>query len=237
MLNLIVIDYDNGIYELITQHDHALLAGEMASYSGKAPFGRSSTRTIITAALHDVSWKRSDRDFQKAPYHFVDYPLQEKLELYKTGIDQMESIDEYIALLTSIHYTAFFNPNGPEEVRHFLATEKQRQGRLHALFPNENIEFAHRQLQMWDNLSLYVCLNKPGVQKEEEHPWFQRGIRAVTSSGEHITIHGKWIDEKTVSFSPFPFTTSWEATIPYQVYDQTAQTIIRKERQITFIER
>ena len=203
---MIVIDYDNGIYELITQHDHALLAGEMASYSGKAPFGRSSARTIITAALHDVSWKRSDRDFQKAPYHFVDYPLQEKLELYKTGID-------------------------------FLATEKQKQGRVHALFPNENIEFAHRQLQMWDNLSLYVCLNKPGVQKEEEHPWFQRGIRAVTSSGEHITIHGKWIDEKTVSFSPFPFTTSWEATIPYQVYDQTAQTIIRKERQITFIER
>ena len=102
---MIVIDYDNGIYELITQHDHALLAGEMASYSGKAPFGRSSARTIITAALHDVSWKRSDRDFQKAPYHFVDYPLQEKLELYKTGIDQMESIDEYIALLTSIHYS------------------------------------------------------------------------------------------------------------------------------------
>lgn len=232
---LIVIEYDNH-YELIKQHDHALLAGEMAMRSGKPPFQRSSLRTVLTAALHDTSWRRSDSQFQNVPHHFVDYPMREKLELYKTGIDEMEKFDEFVALLTSIHYTAFFNPNGPDETKIFLSGEKLRQQRLRALFPNENIELAHEHLKMWDNFSLYVCLNKPGVRKEDEHPWFKKRIQAVSASGQPLTVQGKWLDESTVGFSPFPFMESWKATFPISVYDKNSQLLEQQQRAITFVE-
>lgn len=232
---LIVIDY-GGYLELIKQHDHALLAGEMASFAGKPPFSPSTYRTIITAALHDTSWKESDEQFRDNPHPFTDYPMSEKIKLYKNGIDRMEQIDEYVALLTSIHYTAFFQPDGPEETKQFLLGEKRRQEKLRAKFPYENIELAHQQLKMWDNFSLYVCLNKPGVQKEHEHPWFKNGIRAVDASGKSIIVDGRWLDEKTVTFSPFPFVKTWTATIPYMIYDKKTGDFQNRTRKITFVE-
>lgn len=232
---MIVIEYDN-YYELITQHDHALLAGEMAMHSGKPPFQHSSLRTILTVALHDSSWRQSDNQFQKVPYHFTDYPMNEKLKLYKTGIDELEQIDEFVALLTSVHYTAFFHPNGPEETQKFLNDEKQRQRRLKALYPNENIELVHEHLKMWDNFSLYVCLNKPGVHKKDEHSWFKNGIRAVTATGEPITVQGEWLDKSTVGFDPFPFMKTWKTTYPFIVYDKKSRSLEQRKRTITFVE-
>lgn len=235
MSKLIVVDYGD-YYELIKQHDHALLAGEMASYAGRSPFAYATYRTILAASLHDASWKDSDEQFQEELYHFTDYPMSKKLKLYKIGIDRIEQIDEYVALLTSIHYTAFFQPNGPDETRQFLIGEKRRQEKLRAKFPNENIKLAHQQLKMWDNFSLYVCLNKPGVPKENEHPWFKNGIEAVDASGNTIIVQAQWCDEKTVTFSPFPFVKTWRATIPYIKYDKQTGAYQHKKRTITFIE-
>lgn len=232
---MIVIEY--GEYcELIKQHDHALLAGEMASYAGKPPFAFSTYRTILTAALHDTSWRESDEKFQDNPYPFTDYPMIQKLKLYKNGIDRMEQIDEYVSLLTSLHYTAFFHPNGSDEIQQFILEEKRRQEKLRAKFPDENIDLAHQQLKMWDNFSLYVCLNKPGISKEEEHPWFKKGIRAVDASGNPITVEARWLDKNTVTFSPFPFIKTWTATIPYMIYDKKTGRIQNKIRKITFVE-
>lgn len=230
---MIVVEYESH-YELITQHDHALLAGEMALHAGNPPFQRSSLRTVLTAALHDASWKRADSQFKDAFYHFAEYPLKEKLQLYRSGIDEMEKLDEYVALLTSLHYTAFFNPDGPEETKTFLRQEKERQQRLRSKFPNENIELAHQQLKMRDNFSLYVCLNKPGSANEREHPWFKNGIPAAAASGKPITVQAKWIDEATVAFSPFPFFETWSAAIPYRIYQKNTQAIEEKVRTITF---
>nr|WP_253735858.1 DUF3891 family protein [Paenibacillus sp. FJAT-26967] len=33
------------------------------------------------------------------------------------------------------------------------------------------IEQHFKLLKLCDELSLYVCLNEPGVSKDEEHPW------------------------------------------------------------------
>src|SRR5690606_30150917 len=118
----------------------------------------------------------------------------------------------------------------------FLLGERRRQEKLRAKFPGENIELALQQLKMWDNFSLYVCLNKPGVQKEHEHPWFKNGIRAVDASGQPIVVEARWLDEKTVTFSPFPFVKSWTATIPYMIYDKQTGRMENKTRKITFAE-
>lgn len=232
---MIVIEYDN-YNELINQHDHALLSGEMALRAGNPPFMRSDLRTVLTASLHDASWTKSDSSFQSAPYHFVDYPMSGKLDIYKTGIDDMEKVDKYVALLTSLHYTAFFSQNGPEETRNFLRNEEKRQQRLRSLFPNDDISLAHEQLKMWDNFSLYVCLNKPGVRKEDEHPWFKNGIKAVSAAGESILVKCNWKDERTVAFSPYPFIEPWTASIPVAVYSKDHEFLERKQRHVTFVE-
>ncbi|WP_156430913.1 DUF3891 family protein [Paenibacillus sp. FJAT-26967] len=49
-----------------------------------------------------------------------------------------------------------------------------RQQRLKAKLnqPGESmIEQHFKLLKLCDELSLYVCLNEPGVSKDEEHPW------------------------------------------------------------------
>jgi len=125
----------------------------------------------------------------------------------------METTDPYVALLTSLHYTAFFQPGNETIIDQFLEEEMTRQVRLKKMFPNENIELALQHLKMWDNLSLYVCLNKAGTTKKNEHPWYKNGIKGVTASGNEIMIHGQWKDEQTVTFSPFPFKRTWSTVL------------------------
>lgn len=200
-------------YELIHQHDHALLSGEMAFHSGKSPFKEADFQTVLTATLHDLSWIESDKQLTK-PYDFTNYPLLDRLNLYRTGIDKTEQLDPYAALLTSMHYCAFLKRGKSKEVDHFLQEEEHRQKKLSQWYHSVDLSFALRQLKMWDNLSLYVCLNEPGTTKTNEHIWFKNGIQGVTADGKDIMIHGKWRDEKTVIFSPFPFKRSWTAHIP-----------------------
>lgn len=200
-------------FELIHQHDHAILSGEMAFHSGKAPFAEADFQTVLTASLHDLSWIESDVQL-KEPYDFTNYPLAERLALYETGLDKTEQLDSYAALLTSLHYSAFLKQGKSDEVDHFLQAEKRRQERLSKLYESADLQLALRHLKMWDNLSLYVCLNEPGTGKKDEHQWFKNGIPGVTAAGDDISIHGKWQDETTIVFSPFPFKSSWSTHIP-----------------------
>ncbi|WP_165820868.1 DUF3891 family protein [Pueribacillus theae] len=210
---MIVKEYETH-YELIKQHDHAKLAGEMAFHTGNPPFKHADFKTVMVAALHDYSWIESDSHLHEGLYDFTNYPMAAKLKLYKKGIDEMEKIDEYVALLTSLHYTAFFKAANEREISQFLTKEKERQQHLMNRYRNEDVELALEHLKMWDNCSLYVCLNEPGAKKVNEHPWFKNGINGISASGANITIECKWKDEQTIAFSPFPFLESWTAAFP-----------------------
>lgn len=210
---MIIREYEEK-YEWIKQHDHGLLSGEMAYHAGNPPFAPVGFRNVLTAALHDISWVHADDEPFEEFIHFNDYPLSKRLPMYEAGIDDMEAVDPFTALLTSLHYSAFFKPGKTDKLDAFLEREHNRQTRLKRLFPTEDLNLALKQLKMWDNLSLYVCLNKPGTTKENEHPWYKNGIQGVTASGSEMTIEGYWRDEHTVTFSPFPFKTNWTAEIP-----------------------
>lgn len=43
-------------------------------------------------------------------------------------------------------------------------------------FDLQTFEEHYTILQLFDNISLYICLNEPGVNKEKEHPFFKKGI-------------------------------------------------------------
>lgn len=218
--DFLIIREHNNLYILIHQHDHGLLAGDIAANWGQGNFISPSRNLVLTASLHDLSWVETDTTLQwnneaNRPYDFTSLPLEEKFPMYKKGLDQTERLNPYSALLTSMHYCSFFKAHQNEQVDRFLRQEEKRQTRLKKTFFYEPIDLDLRHLQLWDNLSLYVCLNEPGVSKEQEHPWFKNGINAVTQTGETVSMHAHWLNERTITLDPFPFRQSFSTTLPY----------------------
>jgi hypothetical protein len=135
--------------------------------------------------------------------------------MYEKGLNLTERLNPYGGLITSMHYCSFFEKNHNEKVDHFLQQEHHRQEKLKKMFFEERFEDDLRHLQLWDNLSLYVCLNRPGVNKQEEHPWFRNGIKTKSKTGDTVMLNLGWLNERTITLDPFPFAESWSTTLPY----------------------
>lgn len=226
-------------FTLITQHDHGLLSGEIASHWGNDQFHAPDFQLVLTAALHDMSWIEADQepswnDGQAKPYDFIDFPLSKRLDIYKDGLDQIEKINPYSALLISLHYCSFFSGEDPSTLA-FLENEQKRQQRLMKkagkLHPDWNKGLS--LLKLWDNLSLYVCLNEPGISKEQEHPWYKNGI--PMKGAEETDFHLKWVDTETISISPFPFQRIWTTFVPYTRVDDNGANKLHSETKVTFV--
>lgn len=212
---------ENGVfYTLIRQHDHGLLAGEMASHWGNDKFKKPSFKLMLTACLHDLSWIDSDTSLhwneqENRPFDFTNLPFVNRLPMYKNGLDETEKLNPYGGLLTSLHYSSFLKKGEDLNADRFLNGEEIRQKRLQDLFFEEPVSVDLRQLQVFDKLSLYICMNEPGTSKKNEHPWYKDGIQATDRKGKRVTLRLKWLNERTVTLKPFPFSKSWSTIITY----------------------
>lgn len=210
---------------MIEQDYHAQISGKMASSLSDSLFrGEAFKKTVLYAIdNHDYAWKLIDKepfwnDQKQAPFTFVDFPNPPKTIFYKHGIDEVERNDSYAGLLCSEHYTRFLGGAASQESKSFIQQEKERQQRIIQSmdsFDEQLFNFHYGLLQFFDSLSLYVCLNKPGTAKEDEHPFFKEGIPVSPSltffNEEKIPLY--WKDNKTVVMSEFPFTNPVEITI------------------------
>ncbi|WP_084361151.1 DUF3891 family protein [Neobacillus fumarioli] len=91
--------------------------------------------------------------------------------------------------------------------RQFLNEEIRRQQNVLnglAIKDKQTLHYHLNMLRFCNNLSLYICLNKPGVQKENEHPFFRNGIPHSFPFANHQPIYAQWIGLETVSLSAFP---------------------------------
>ncbi|HET7521885.1 MAG TPA: DUF3891 family protein [Bacillales bacterium] len=216
----LIVRESGNFYIFIRQHDHGLLSGEIAANWGNDPFQPPEHKLVLAASLHDVSWIEADarlpwNEEQNLPFDFTSYPLHKRLDMYEKGLNTTERLNPYGGLLTSMHYCSFFKQEEAEGIRRFLQHESARQDRLKQRFFGEPVETDLRLLQLWDNLSLYICLNRPGATKKEEHPWFKNGIKAAAKTGEAVTMQLRWLNERTVTVEPFPFRRSWSTRLPY----------------------
>ncbi|HEX7065814.1 MAG TPA: DUF3891 family protein [Bacillales bacterium] len=226
-----IIRESDQFFTFVRQHDHGLLSGEIAGHWGNENFIAPKHRLILTTAFHDLSWIESDsilhwNDEENRPYDFTSLPNAARLPMYQKGLNLTEQLHPYGALLTSKHYCSFFRKGQDRDTDLFLQEEQNRRERLRlnlTYFP-DSLESDLRHLQLWDNLSLYVCLNRPGADKEEEHPWFKNGIKAFSKMGETVKIHLRWLNERTISLKPFPFTESWATTFPRSKVRKTLGT-------------
>ncbi|MBO8155598.1 MAG: DUF3891 family protein [Bacillaceae bacterium] len=211
---------------LFKQHDHGLASGEMARYWKREFFIRPDLRREVeyATANHDRAWIPLDHlplwnDSDQKPYSFIDYPLEEKINHYEQGIDEVQDKTNYGAVLCSMHYSSFFPKNSSQAViSSFISREISRRERIFdrmiTSISDDEVAFHFHLLQFCDDLSLYICMNEPGVQKERELSWFRDGFRQKFSFARNGMM-AKWEDRKTISVDPFPFEEAFYVSIPF----------------------
>jgi hypothetical protein len=201
---------------LFGQHEHALMAGEIARRWGERPepFGP----TVYAVANHDLAWREPDGEVlwngeKDKPYSFMDYPLHLKLPAQRWGIDQVEAHDAYAGCLCSMHYARFLlDTERPEEIE-FREGEFERQARLKEGMPERdlaNLERNFHFLRLCDGISLFLCLNEPGG--DDNPPPYPGGFEF---DGTRFGL--VWEDDRTLSLDPDPFPEPFEVEIPYRV--------------------
>jgi hypothetical protein len=214
-------------YILIPQHNHAFLSGELAKHFKKDFFKSKQCweEVILAVYEHDRAWIRLDRrplwnEQEEAPYSFANYPLKPKLQHYKIGLDEIQEISIYAALLCSMHYCSFFFKAKDHQSLKFLVHEEKRQKQIKEKMKQVDIELLHqhfRLLQICDNISLYVCLNEPGSSKENEHPWFKRGFnKSECFNNGKAPLYSYWLDQTRISLAAFPFVKPFQANLEYR---------------------
>ncbi|GAA0430826.1 DUF3891 family protein [Lentibacillus halophilus] len=216
-------------FVMIEQDNHAQASGDMMIQWKNDLFPGLHWRPSVEHAIrqHDVGWKSFDQqpfwnDQKQAPYTFIDFPPIPKTILYKQGIDEVERDDTYAAILCSEHYKGFMEQEQGEAAREFVQQEEQRQQRLMTMLKDWNSTWFHNHyafLQLADSLSLYACLNEPGVSKEQEHPFFKDGIplSAKLDGISHSKIKAHWLDQQTVALEPFPFHQPVDIALPQKI--------------------
>ncbi|MGR3762904.1 DUF3891 family protein [Rossellomorea sp. NS-SX7] len=222
-----IIRETNDSFIMIKQHDHAYLSGEISRHFNTAILKSNHYFKEMTDAAyqHDRSWIGLDdtpiwNDEADIPYTFSDYPLLPKMAFYKIGLDEIEQVSPYSALLCSLHFYSFFTRSKKRECIAFMDEEAKRQARLKKALPDMDEELLQqhfRLLQFSDDLSLYICLNEPGATKQEEHPWFRDGFKHTELFNDHRQrLDGKWLNEKEIRIERFPFNHDFPLTLHYK---------------------
>lgn len=213
----------DGRLRLFRQHHHALLAGELAStWSG---IGREPAPLpfdlVLAVGLHDLSWRELDRvptwnGETGRPAAFHELPVDEKVAAYLDGLDTVERIHPYSALLGSLHYTSFPDVRDvaslqePEAKRQERLREELRLGEAEESRLDRHLAY----LQFFDALSIFLCLSPPSATTEGQPRWVDEVRHLDTPEGEHV--HLTWWDDDVIHVDPFPFRESLEVSLPYR---------------------
>src|SRR5690554_6068293 len=99
-------------FECIPQEQHALISGVLAG--AWAP-SRLDPLWVHMICMHDTPWRPADiapqwNPERGLPHDFITYPMDEKIAHYRSGIDALELVHPWLALMVSRHYSAFAGP-------------------------------------------------------------------------------------------------------------------------------
>ncbi|MEY2193737.1 DUF3891 family protein [Neobacillus sp. BF23-41] len=216
-------------YFMVTQNDHAKIAGEIArNCKDEYFFDHTRTQEVQLAIQeHDRGWIELDtspvwNDKTEMPYSFIDYPIVLKISFYKKGLNEVEKMSRYAGLLCSLHYSSFIQDATEPAVREFWNEEKQRQEQLLKGLQivgnenkNETLMYHLDLLKFCDYLSLYICLNEPGDNKRI-HPFFRNGFPQLFPFVTDKPIDAHWKNQETVSLSFSPLKGELEVKLPYR---------------------
>ena len=231
---MIVRNQSDGSVVMITQNDHAKLAGLFAAHWGNERFERPRpyASMVRAAQYHDGGWLRYETNpildpatgkspsYQQVPN---DAP---QLAAYQWAIDMLTEIDSYTGLMVSKHRTGLWQsrysviqqpPPGPprklsDEIEDFhhaqrnaTAHDHRRASTAHEVAMNYNL------LQVWDLLSLYICSN----EQHKEHMIEPVPTAYQWSGGVLLKLTPT--APATIAIDPFPFDQApLEAAVVYR---------------------
>lgn len=206
---------------LVRQHDHALMAGGLAgSWVGaEGDPGGLPFRVVLSTALHDLAWRELDAEplhdpESGRPYGFDDHPVEPKLAAYRAGLNRVEEISGYAALLGSLHYSSLVDG---ERAGGFLAAEEERRARLRRELgtraPERRVRSDLAWLKFFDGLSIRLCLTAPGGLEEALPAWLDPGAPLAPPDGGP-PVRLEWEDERTAVLDPSPLAGLVELEVP-----------------------
>lgn len=163
---------------LITQNDHAVLAGRLAGHLGNGRFDGPEPRrqNILGVALHDAGWPLHDDDAPELnerglPLHVLEIRAPLATRVWRESARRAAEVDPYAGLLVSLHvFTLSALAVSPD----MTTNEKfERRDELFLVnqFQQDEIE---RQEQLRDRVGLrtdrplHLGLAAPNVDREED---------------------------------------------------------------------
>ncbi|MFD1707656.1 DUF3891 family protein [Siminovitchia sediminis] len=216
-------------FVMIEQHHHGDVSGKLLHYWKESLWRGDKQESVFYAVhQHDCGWKSADKtpiwnDQQQAPYTFMDFPMPLKTLIYRYGIDEIARENLYAALLCSKHYTHFMEMENSEEAQDFVKKEEIRQRKWFNSLPDSDRNLFHFHfglLKLFDNLSLFLCLNEPG---KNEHPFYRNGIPLSPAlhgfQQEKLDLH--WMDENTLAVDEFPFEQAFTVSVEQKVVSKS----------------
>lgn len=235
-----IVREQNGQLILIRQLDHSALSGEFTRHWGNGRFERPEPldAVALASARHDEGWREPDEEpffdpAQHGPLHFRDITVPEHVVLYAKGIDRIITLHPYAGLLVSMHGAGFYERRyGTFPVKmskltgdvravaqEFVAEQEAIQAALKRRIwdPRQRrSEFERRVwtqyelLQIWDRLSLFVCLNdlsEPAEDHLEPVP--------LADDGSVTVLHVRAKGDRVIALDPYPFDVApLEARVP-----------------------
>ncbi|MGO9820532.1 MAG: DUF3891 family protein [Solirubrobacteraceae bacterium] len=190
---MLVIRRD-GRLVLVTQPEHAAVAGTLARHWGSRQFTTpvAHEALICAAEHHDDGWFELDgrpmfNHEQQRPAHFIELPLTDTAAPYARGVESVYERDQHAGVLVSMHFSGFYTsrwgvdggpPSDNPLALDVVATQEARW--MRALrdvwgYRGRRSEFdannwhAYEILQAVDLMSLALCLmdvERPSA----EHP-------------------------------------------------------------------
>ena len=169
---------------LITQSDHADLAGEMARRISHPNFPSLDADVVQAIALHDYGWtevdnpRETEADNRGRPLSFFEETPGNIFRAWRGSIERACLVAPISGILVSEHFSRIAHDfahaaNTPPEMVQVLTTflerERDRQEELRAM-QNHSVEEISElvdALQFCDLLSLYVCC---GAREAVEFP-------------------------------------------------------------------
>jgi hypothetical protein len=201
---------------LMRQLDHSLASGRMALEWVDMDGAALAPRLAFAIAWHDIVWAEEDLEpawdeERRTPVTFQTLEGRQRRPLYANGLDRLEQIDAYAALLASVHFARFVDePEGEE----FRQNETKRRERIAAGFgldaSDPRLVTEAALLRHFDDLSLFACLCGP----ESGNPPEWLPLERVADSPDGRRHVPEWLGPDVLTFRPYPFRRPFHLAIP-----------------------
>jgi hypothetical protein len=182
---------EDSSFLLITQPDHAHLAGEILSLwrAGGLPDNPRRDDLLFAAREHDNGWREADAaprwDAERGrPHDFLTLPARERIEVWERGVCRFAAERPYASLLIARHALNLFGGRRGEEgwdrLLDFLEDFERDLLEETGAEP-ETLEEDYRWIDLADQISLAACA-------QWREPAGRQGVRIVPADGGAVGL-------------------------------------------------